>query len=228
MNRLLITLKPFKDESLHGYITRLAIENGASPLNLYILADLNVNKEKSNLHLITKETQSYNFTKLSMILNKCQSELLDMSFYNELGKFLDYDSHQINVIHRWGIFARRTNICPKCLKEQSYLRKNWDVHLYTCCPKHGCLLLERCPTCNRYIRNFGHKVSLIECMCGFKFTDAVTKNVEIEETNFAELIDELSTSTSNLTHSLNPLYDLELRHLLYIMIFFTKTIARYE
>ncbi|MBS1174046.1 MAG: hypothetical protein H6R05_177 [Burkholderiaceae bacterium] len=44
--------------------------------------------------------------------------------------------------------------CPKCLAEDeiSYFRINWRFAWHTCCLKHSCVLLDRCPHCKSAIQ----------------------------------------------------------------------------
>lgn len=50
--------------------------------------------------------------------------------------------------------------CPICLSEdvEPYFRRAWRVALYTFCPKHNCMLLDRCPQCGQGVAY--HRIEL--------------------------------------------------------------------
>jgi hypothetical protein len=47
------------------------------------------------------------------------------------------------------VSVRRRRWCPLCLEEAPFWRGVWDLSLMTACPKHGILLVDRCPSCGR-------------------------------------------------------------------------------
>ena len=116
--------------------------------------------------------------------------------------------------------GRRTRVCPKCIKEEMYYRKKWDLFFYTCCPKHNILLVETCKNCNKQIVNCDKGSNFELCECGFDLRESDTLSVSNEDFVICNLIDsKLLNSVAN-SPSNNPLYGLELRFLLYIMHFF--------
>ncbi|WP_233862024.1 TniQ family protein [Paraburkholderia adhaesiva] len=50
--------------------------------------------------------------------------------------------------------------CPRCLAEDAepYFRLAWRVAFYTYCPKHDCMLLDRCPQCGQGVAY--HRIEL--------------------------------------------------------------------
>lgn len=79
--------------------------------------------------------------------------------------------------------------CPTCLAEDAepYFRLAWRVAFYTYCPKHDCMLLDRCPKCGQGVAY--HRIELgrphttstaplCYCWaCGFDYRHAVTEPV---------------------------------------------------
>jgi hypothetical protein len=58
----------------------------------------------------------------------------------------NFFGHAIDVDH----FDRTPmRVCPKCIREEGYLKAIWELTLCRVCPVHGCLLLETCPNCER-------------------------------------------------------------------------------
>lgn len=79
--------------------------------------------------------------------------------------------------------------CPKCLKDDTepYFRKKWRVAFNTICPKHNCMLRDRCPSCGSEIafhridtglKSFTVNVCLKTChQCGFDLTQSPAQEI---------------------------------------------------
>jgi hypothetical protein len=46
------------------------------------------------------------------------------------------------------INTHRPRLCPYCVRTGAYRRQLWGASLIACCPKHKCLLIDRCPQCS--------------------------------------------------------------------------------
>lgn len=63
------------------------------------------------------------------------------------------------VLHPWRLRADSAarnvggQYCFICLREGGYFRVSWILALFTCCPVHKCLLLERCPHCGQPVHD---------------------------------------------------------------------------
>jgi len=62
--------------------------------------------------------------------------------------------------------------CPLCLKEAHIQQASWDWRLQTACARHRVLLVEHCPSCQRYVS--WRYSSLRQCVCGYPLADAPT------------------------------------------------------
>ncbi len=79
--------------------------------------------------------------------------------------------------------------CPRCLAEDAepYFRLAWRVAFYTYCPKHDCMLLDRCPRCGQGVAyhriELGHPnttsaAPLCRCWaCGYDYRQSRTAPV---------------------------------------------------
>ncbi|WP_186016274.1 TniQ family protein [Burkholderia gladioli] len=80
--------------------------------------------------------------------------------------------------------------CPRCLGEDAepYFRLAWRVALYTFCPRHDCMLLDRCPRCGEGVAyhriELGHPnttsiAPLCQCWrCGYDYRQSRTAPVD--------------------------------------------------
>lgn len=68
----------------------------------------------------------------------------------------------------FGSFYRRSTdaICPACIGESAYLRKNWDHGLVTACVMHKCRLIDSCPQCSSPLSKTRQRIDA--CECGFE------------------------------------------------------------
>ena len=115
---------------------------------------------------------------------------------------------------------RRPKLCPQCLSESNYLRKQWDYSAVTSCPIHQTLLLEDCPTCGKRITWFRKKIC--HCPCGADWREAQTLRLRANETVVTQLIHQtlglIPQTKRDLIRS-NPLYGLDLSSLLGALFF---------
>lgn len=102
-------------------------------------------------YLADIQAQRFNLPDLTMKFNMGASHILpDMFIFNEavLNPF-QLLSITTNVFERSPV----CRFCPQCLSEDEvpYIRKNWRYAFSYACQKHGCLLLEKCPSCQSTI-----------------------------------------------------------------------------
>lgn len=81
-----------------------------------------------------------------------------------------------------GSFYRRSTdaICPACMAESAYLRKNWDHGLVTACVMHKCRLIDSCPKCSSPLSKTRQRIDA--CECGFEL-----KHSELQPATKTEL-----------------------------------------
>lgn len=75
--------------------------------------------------------------------------------------------------------------CPYCLDESLQWKWEWELTLFTCCPRHGVELVERCPGCDKKLT--WRRQSLATCDCGASITSAETKPASQPERQLVEV-----------------------------------------
>jgi hypothetical protein len=84
--------------------------------------------------------------------------------------------------------APRPKVCPACLAQSPYCRKQWELGFFTCCVIHNRMLLQECPKCRRPIR--WHRLRVCYCPCGADWRRARTPGLSESDTGLAQLLHE--------------------------------------
>lgn len=144
--------EPFLDESLNGYLQRLAEANFLSSASLLLSA-----------RGLTLKAQ-YTPAEIELLANLTQQSAGRL---RQLAEF-----HQVQGSLQAGYFLRRKGIavCPECLAQAPYIRQAWHHELVTACPIHSRQLLEQCPQCARAIEP--GRCPFLGCRCGQSFCEA--------------------------------------------------------
>lgn len=162
--------KPFSNELLSSWLTRMAIEHRrdlSSFISLFI---------RHNGHEISKIDIDFLYDKklletLTRKSNLGAKEILIMSLRSEEGYLFTcndclYPPKQIRKL-----IDKRTHYgllyCPKCLAEDEvpYFRKSWRYAFYNVCPKHKVFLTDRCWKCYSRIKLSKIKHMKELCFC---------------------------------------------------------------
>lgn len=59
--------------------------------------------------------------------------------------------------------SRVDAICPACLLEAAYIRRQWEHALVTACARHAVTLLDRCDACGEHLSQDRRRVDLCDC-----------------------------------------------------------------
>jgi hypothetical protein len=192
---LLLVPKPFPDESINGYIQRIAYDNGYDNANwLYSLKGI-------YRSLKTSTSQEKDLAQLAKFLNveyKCLYNLTFLDHFSENEMIIKY-------LFRQGI-TTHSKYCPKCFKDQGYHNKYWDLSFNFFCYKHHLLLIDFCPNCNKAISS--NLQNMYTCLCGFPLHQLPLVKAPIEYSFIGKLIEDifrgkLSSNESILT-TLSP------------------------
>lgn len=221
-NQILYNPSPYLDESLGGYLLRLTEANFFEKVYwIYDLAGLISFRVPLNPYLINSETED--LSKLSQLTRVEKGTLWSL-----LVPFLyeqKYNNEQYNfrIRDKYFIHAKKTKICPVCLKEKIYVRKFWDYSFFTCCPYHRCLLIDVCPNCNKYIKYNRKTVS--RCNCGYNFLEAEVEKIIEGEDELSKLICLLigiQVGNNIKETTINPLFGLKLDTLFEVLYFIIR------
>ncbi|MFB0842266.1 TniQ family protein [Paenibacillus oleatilyticus] len=159
---------PFFDESLSGYIFRLASANHfENPLPMFQLSGLTMPGYLSRIACTTILRATQSLERLSILCNYSSDSLRNLTFCESEGRFVIYGNETIpeNAIHNL-----KSKVCPMCLSESPmYSRKVWEL-----CERHLISLIDSCPSCKKTISWQGRNI-IDFCKCGFDFKKVVTE-----------------------------------------------------
>lgn len=148
--------EPFHDESLYGFVLRMAGRNRLAGMT-WVLAQL-------GRRSITQLGESDD----RMIAHLFGADPAAVNRLVVRGRWVDGTHvHWIRgheFTRPYLLRLARPQWCPLCLAELGYARAVWDFQLTTACHLHGVQLLERCPQCTRLLR--WQRRSLLNCLCG--------------------------------------------------------------
>ncbi|MEN9659192.1 MAG: hypothetical protein RL571_2657 [Pseudomonadota bacterium] len=156
---------PYPDELLSSWLVRVAHANGLKVQTFCA-------QQFGNEHQIwNRDIDRLAPAWLLEIMSKKTGTTLKRAWETTLlsyeGKLYDkyHPSGQLRWILPLQIYHRTRNgfglqCCPRCLTDglEPYYRKSWRVALWTFCPKHQNMLLDRCPNCSSSI--IFHRIEL--------------------------------------------------------------------
>jgi hypothetical protein len=155
--RLSVGTRPFGDESLPGFIMRLA-ERAHFPT----AGDL------AGMAGLRQPTSAMSHDDIGPLADLIGADIgtLEQLVYRPTGRqshfrFLGCALH----LDLFRVGSRR--FCPRCLAEKPYHRTLWDFVPMTACPDHGVRLVSKCPECSRPLGVQGAGVT--RCRCGADF-----------------------------------------------------------
>ena len=197
------TPPPYSDESLAGYLLRLAERNYyPSPYWLLHLAGL---KGRVRLYFPVNKDQS---SLLSQLIKIKESQLKAMAY----GAFFQSYNQKLLI---YPVTHCGRKLCPLCLSESVYCRRLWDCKLINTCPFHQCLLVDLCPQCHQQIP--WSRGGVIQCPCGFDFRSCIPKAASSYQVNLALYLFAIEGDTLCRTRlekiygANNPIFELNLR-----------------
>lgn len=220
---LLITPKPFEDESLAGYILRLTEANFYEKVShIYLLSDLweIVKGRSKNGNLLNPLID--NMERLGGLISCSLDDLVKLTFAsNDVNSpFYQYSNEPVP---RQAIHTTKTKICPECLVEEAYHRKAWDLVPVTACIKHKKILIDRCPKCRKEIS--WSRTKILECSCGQQLSEIPAKDISILERPISILFSKLNTKELGQIQR-NPLINFPLFDLFGVLVFFSWFLSK--
>lgn len=173
MHRLIVRPPTKPNESLLGYLSRLAEENVfQSALPLVWLTNLDTKDDKATIIKYIKRISSgeINLKDLAYISGERETDL-EIKCYRLLERgiegFPDFHLFMDAQIASYSLRFEFPRFCPDCMREDPYHRFFWDYVPLTCCPIHKKLLMDICPNCHKQIS--WARSSILHCECGYNF-----------------------------------------------------------
>lgn len=144
---LLIYGCPFKDESLSGFLFRVAKENLMDNVS-WILENIESETKTSFKEYEINWLTGNEIRILSDFLRIDIEAATKMTFRHILNSLnLNYQSVSKNM---W-FNVKHTRYCPSCIKEKAFHRTTWSSTHTIFCTKHLNYLIEKCDECHRLI-----------------------------------------------------------------------------
>lgn len=149
-----ITPPILPNESLAGYLFRLATENGY-PTSAWVAGDVGLH------HCGTRPAQS-TLVRLHELTGQPFEDFRRASSESEGNKGdLILQGHKLRYRSVNHFYSR---LCPGCVVENPYHRQVWNVVEADCCPIHKVNLIWKCPECGKGLR--WQRASLQHCPLG--------------------------------------------------------------
>ena len=219
--RLVRTSQPYNDENFFGYLLRLSEINylGGVPW-LVKLAGLNTNASTnlSKTMVFGGDVDLHPLSNLSGV----STESLDAMRYHcaKSGKTVQIYSQPVS---HHAIRLKEPKICPACLAESNHARMVWDLSMVTCCPFHGCLLIDHCPGCGNRI-NWNRK-GVSTCKCNYDLRTITGRQATNDGGHITRLVHIKLGHNVDPPPLTTPLADLKLAELFTVVSFFSSYFA---
>lgn len=169
---LVITPKPFLNESLKGLILRTSELNGYnSPCVMLSAAGMNENQ----MHSVIPPLEL-----LAPLFNRSLDEMKKIGYWrpweNRYQKSMTIFDHQLPSYY---LSVKYPKICTECILESGYIDGYWDLKHAIACPTHMRAVLRGCPECKKRLSWF--RPGLLTCSCGCDLSSYVGAKIENQE-----------------------------------------------
>ncbi len=153
--------RPCEDESLVGYMIRLASANGRFDPFAF-------SRQMGMPHSILEAaaTMPFDLAAIAQAIGRPEADLRALSYWPRDCGRLTFG--EVTLDRRWLTLHRR-RACSECLAEAARHRAVWDLTVATVCPVHLVNLIEACPRCKAELRWTGPSIDM--CFCGHKLAD---------------------------------------------------------
>lgn len=147
VSRLPQILPPRRGESVHGFVRRLAEINGITLSAIMKLAAIGRIRPVSDDQVWQNLADAAGTTVDAF----ARMRRLPAAVLTAPGA-VTFMGHALRPSH---LVRDDMRVCPECIRTGGTLREVWSVSQITCCPQHGCQLVDTCDACDRRL-NFHH------------------------------------------------------------------------
>jgi hypothetical protein len=158
-NRLSFRFLPFPNEAYHGYLARLALDNGFSTTPVML------RWAQENLGLRSKDSAE---NVLRTLTQHSDAKLENISLKGPgPGKRRMHKIFGRDISHLWFRPRRECYICPQCTEQLNSTKLSWQFSWTKTCVIHECALISSCTRCASPISY--DKAARNRCGCGATF-----------------------------------------------------------
>lgn len=147
------------DESLAGYLARLAEANGYGGIHALLrAAEVRYSGPVRNqiLKLFTDRRQLARISRMAVgnpqHLERFACEALPDPARTPARISLEALFRHARRVDVDALLPIRAPVCPRCLGDSGYVREEWELAPVTVCAIHGCLLIDQCTECHATLR----------------------------------------------------------------------------
>ncbi|MBK5143729.1 TniQ family protein [Budviciaceae bacterium BWR-B9] len=148
----LIYPKAYSDESPLGYLNRLAY------LNHYLSVNWLIRNNKQSIYP-------------GKITHMLAYDLVTEQPWSSFS-LLDNWTKTISALPQQYLLAKHARVCPQCLGENKYYRREWGLKITAICLKHKVWLQDICPHCNTPLNTLFALSGTCNCGAAIKFLPA--------------------------------------------------------
>jgi hypothetical protein len=172
MSELLNRPQPLFDESISGFLMRLALSNYKDkPQYVYKLLSIYNQKRINSYYFDTTLLNDDDLFLLSE-LACCDRASLEKLFIKVKAESANTFEFFDAILDSTALSIRKVKICPMCLQQSKYIRKIWSLVNFTACPHHKIMLVDRCNQCSKPLSWWSPRV--FQCDCGFEYEKSKT------------------------------------------------------
>lgn len=165
MPLLVRTPSPYSNESLFGFVLRVAEANGYdTPRHVWSVAEIPRGLEQA---------PGFPVERLAAILGQSPESLRPIAYRKRSDRrrsFKILDQLLGDDLRDAPLRLKRSTICPRCASDGSYIEAFWDLTVAVACPTHKCVGLAACPVCAKPLSLI--RPGLLECTCGASLAEA--------------------------------------------------------
>ena len=176
--------RPKEDESYLGFLTRLAEINSYDSA-YWILKEAHLSLKTFRGYCtfpLNPEVDLLALAELSGLNVRDLSALIYRPSADKYGVIAFGHS-----VSQYVLRHHRPKVCPECLRQSNYCRKQWDFAVVTTCPTHHTMLMDECHECGKPIR-WAARLAVSLCDCGADWRDAQLPSLPDSETVVSRLV----------------------------------------
>lgn len=170
--RLPLRIAPYPDESLAGFLIRLAERNGVQSPK--VLAS-SIGSPFSTVEAVAK--RAFDLSPMSKAIGVDISTLEGMTYW-PTGR-ADEVRFLGTTVDVGMILLKHRRACPQCMQEMQFHRAVWDLRIATACPVHKVRVIDRCQKCGRHL--LWRAPTISRCTCGADIRTMVSEPVHASE-----------------------------------------------